>query len=72
VSDGRLLTAEDLAERWQVKVGWVYAKTRAGEIPKVPLPGRYFRYRLDAIERFEAGELKVESGGREVYGGPVN
>jgi len=54
---GRLLTAEELAERWQVTVGWVYAKTRSGEIPKVPLPGRYFRYRLDVIERFEAGEL---------------
>ena len=57
-NSGRLLTAEELAERWQVKVGWVYAKTRSGEIPKVPLPGRYFRYRLDMIERFEAGELE--------------
>jgi predicted DNA-binding transcriptional regulator AlpA len=53
---GQLLTAEQLAERWQVKVAWVYAKTRAGELPKVPLPGRYYRYRLDVIEAFERGE----------------
>jgi hypothetical protein len=53
---GQLLTAEDLADRWQVKVGWIYSKTRSGEIPKAPLPGRYYRYRLDVIERFEAGE----------------
>jgi excisionase family DNA binding protein len=51
----RLLTAEQLAERWQVPKSWVYDKTRKGEIPKVPLPGRYYRYSLDAIERFEAG-----------------
>ena len=55
--NGRLLTAEELADRWQVKVQWVYAKTRSGEIPKVPLPGRYYRYRLDVIEAFERGEM---------------
>ncbi len=52
----QLLTAEELAERWRVSVGWVYSKTRSGDIPKVPLPGRYFRYSLEAIERFERGE----------------
>jgi predicted DNA-binding transcriptional regulator AlpA len=54
----RLLTAEELAERWQVKVAWIYSKTRTGEVPKVPLPGRYFRYSLEAIERFERGETQ--------------
>jgi predicted DNA-binding transcriptional regulator AlpA len=58
----RLLTAEDLAHRWQVPTSWVYAKTRSGELPKVPLPGRYYRYRLDVIEAFERGEL--DSRGR--------
>jgi excisionase family DNA binding protein len=53
----RLLTAEELAERWQVPTSWVYAKTRSGEIPKVPLPGRYYRYRLETIEAFERNEL---------------
>jgi Helix-turn-helix domain len=63
-TDIRLLTAEQLAERWQVTPAWVYAKTRSGDIPKVPLPGRYYRYRLDVIERFERGELKEDAGGR--------
>ena len=53
----RLLTAEELADRWQVKTQWVYAKTRSGELPRVPLPGRYYRYRLDTIEAFERGEM---------------
>jgi predicted ester cyclase len=54
---GEVLTAEELAERWQVEVPWVYEKTRKGLIPKVPLPGKYVRFRLDVIEAFERGEL---------------
>jgi excisionase family DNA binding protein len=52
---GRLLTAEQLAERWQVPKSHVYRLTRDGKIPVVEL-GRYYRYRLDAIERFELGD----------------
>jgi hypothetical protein len=59
---GDILTAEQLADRWQVKVQWVYAKTRSGEIPRIPLPGRYYCYRLDVIERFERGELDSVDG----------
>ena len=51
----RLLTAEQVAERWQVPTSHVYRLTRQGEIPAVKL-GRYYRYRLDALERFETGE----------------
>jgi predicted ester cyclase len=58
VSEVTILTAEQLAERWQVRVQWVYAKTRSGELPKVPLPGKYVRFRLDVVERFERGELE--------------
>jgi helix-turn-helix protein len=54
---GEILTAEQLADRWQVTTNWVYAQTRAGKLPKIPLPGRYYRYRLEAIEAFERGEL---------------
>lgn len=54
----RLLTAEELAARWQVPKSWVYDKTRKGQIPKVPLPGRYSRYRLEDIERFEREGVK--------------
>lgn len=54
VTAGRLLTADQLAERWQVPKSHVYRLTRDGAIPAVKL-GRYYRYRLDAIERFEVG-----------------
>ncbi len=56
---GQLLTAEQLAERWQVKVSHVYRLTRDGEIPAVKL-GRYYRFRVDAIERFELGDLDAD------------
>lgn len=51
----RLLTAEELAARWQVPVSQVYRLTRQGDIPAVKL-GRYYRYSPNAIEAFEAGE----------------
>ena len=37
----------------------------AGEIPKVPLPGRYYRYREDVIERFERGRGPHHTRGTE-------
>jgi len=52
---GQLLTAEQLAERWQVAKSHVYRLSREGRIPTVEL-GRYKRFRLDAIERFELGD----------------
>lgn len=52
---GQLLTAEQLAERWQVKVSHVYRLARDGNIPVVTL-GRYRRFRVDAIEAFERGD----------------
>jgi len=55
---GEILTAEQLAERWSVPVSWIYAKARAGAIPKLGLPGKYVRFRLDMIEAFERGEVE--------------
>ena len=55
---GQLLTAEQLAERWQVPKSHVYRLTREGQIPAVKL-GRYYRYRLDAIERWELNPRAV-------------
>lgn len=55
---GQLLTADQLAERWQVPKSQVYALTRTGAIPTVRL-GRYYRYRLDAIEAFETGDREA-------------
>ena len=55
-----LLTAEQLAERWQVPKAHVYALTRRGAIPVVKL-GKYYRYRLDAIEAFEVGPATIDA-----------
>jgi excisionase family DNA binding protein len=43
-----LLTAQDVAVMLGVTTGWVYAQSRNGRIPTIPL-GRYRRYRRDAI-----------------------
>jgi excisionase family DNA binding protein len=51
---GRLLTADELAERWQVPKSQVYRLTREGAIPTVRL-GRYVRYHPAAIDAFETG-----------------
>lgn len=52
----QLLTADQLARRWQIPKSHVYRLTREGAIPTVKL-GRYYRYRLDIIEAFEAGDV---------------
>lgn len=48
-----LMTAEQLAARWQVPKAHVYRLAREGRIPTVNLGPRYRRWRLDEIERFE-------------------
>jgi len=53
LSASQLLTADDLAVRWQVPKSHVYNLTRTGQIPTVSL-GRYYRYTLAAVERFES------------------
>lgn len=44
-----LLDAEDVAAMLGMKKSWVYARSRANEIPTVKLGPRYYRYRRDAI-----------------------
>lgn len=56
----QLLTASQLAERWQVARSHVYRLTREGAIPAVRL-GRYYRYRLDAIDALEVDGVLHES-----------
>jgi len=46
---GTLLTADEVAELLGVTSAWIYGQSRRGRIPTVKL-GRYYRYRLDAIE----------------------
>lgn len=49
----RLLTAADVAQRWQVPVSHVYRLAREGRLPCVAI-GRYRRFREDELEAFEA------------------
>lgn len=52
-----LLTPAELAERWQVSKAQVYRLAREGRIPVVSV-GRYYRFRIDAIEAWErSGEV---------------
>jgi excisionase family DNA binding protein len=50
----QLLTAEDVAVRWQVPKSQVYRLAREGHLPVVEL-GRYKRFRPAAIQAFEEG-----------------
>jgi len=55
----RLLTADQLAERWQIKRSGIYNLTRQGKLPVVRI-GKYYRYEVGAIEQFEAQGGTVE------------
>jgi len=57
----KLLTAEEVAERLDVGVKWVWAQARAGRIPHVRL-GRYKRFRSEAIDAWLA---ELEEGGAD-------
>lgn len=57
----QLLTASQLATRWQVPASHVYRLTREGKLPAVKL-GRYWRYRRDQIEQWELARFDI---GRE-------
>lgn len=54
-SNGRLLDADDLGARWKVSRAHVYRLAREGRIPTVRI-GRYYRFRLDAIEAWERAQ----------------
>lgn len=58
----RLLTADDLAYRWQVNKAHVQRLTREGKVTCVHL-GRYKRYSLGAVEAFEASGGAVNQQG---------
>jgi excisionase family DNA binding protein len=58
-----LMTADQLAERWQVPKSHVYRLARDKRIPTVEL-GRYRRFRLDAIEQFEQSFNTTTEPGR--------
>lgn len=47
-----LLTAEQVAERYQLPVSQIYRLARSGALPAVRL-GRYYRFAPSALEAFE-------------------
>ncbi|MGH2964772.1 MAG: helix-turn-helix domain-containing protein [Solirubrobacterales bacterium] len=51
----RLLSPEELADRWQVTKAHVYCLTREKLLPDevVVHLGRYYRFRLEGVEEFE-------------------
>jgi excisionase family DNA binding protein len=58
-SDDPLMTAGEVALLLRVTTAWVYAQTRAEQIPHVTL-GRYRRYRRSAVLRWiEDREARV-------------
>jgi excisionase family DNA binding protein len=48
-----LLTAREVGALLAVPSSWVYAESRAGRLPTIPV-GRYRRYRLSAVEAWIA------------------
>jgi excisionase family DNA binding protein len=57
----RLLTADELADRWQVSKQQVYRLGREGRIPVV-LIGRYMRFREASIEAWERSQEGATDG----------
>ena len=49
----QLLTAEQVAQRWQVPTAHVYRLAREGRLPCVTL-GRYRRFTIQDFEEFES------------------
>ena len=60
--NGRLLTADQVAELLGVPKSCVYAEARAGRLPCVQL-GRYRRFRREAVD---AWVMERESSGERV------
>jgi excisionase family DNA binding protein len=54
----QLLTAEQLAARWQISTAQVYRLARDGRLPAARL-GRYKRFRRSTIEAFETDQEKT-------------
>ena len=63
-----LLTAQDVAAMLGVTTGWVYAQSRKGRIPTIPL-GRYRRYRRDAILKW-LDEIQQAHAKQPIYPRP--
>lgn len=49
-----LLTPEQLAELWKVKISWIYDQVEAGRLPVLRL-GRRLRFRASDVAEFLEG-----------------
>lgn len=54
--NGRSLTVEQLAERWQRRPEWVTYSARTGAIPGAWKLGHLWRFRLQEIEAYEVAQ----------------
>ena len=60
----RLLTAQELAERWQVPLSWIYERSRHNALPGLIRLGKYLRFRACAVREFEeAGKNESNNEG---------
>lgn len=55
-----LLTAEQVAERWQVPKSQVYRLARDGKLPAVSI-GRYYRFKASVLQEWEQAGGVVEA-----------
>ena len=53
----RLLTADQVAERFQVPKSWIYSAARRNELPSVRL-GRYVRFDPRDLEEWGAAQRR--------------
>ncbi len=60
-TSARLLTPDELAERWSVSKAHIYRLAREHQIPTVSI-GRYYRFRLPAIEAWELAQEGPSDG----------
>jgi excisionase family DNA binding protein len=67
----RLLTVDEVAQRFGVTKDWVWPQARSGRIPHVRL-GRYRRFREEAIEQWleDLERESVRTGGRNMQASP--
>jgi predicted DNA-binding transcriptional regulator AlpA len=64
VSEERLITPEDLSDRYSVPVGTIYAWRYKGTGPPGFRVGRHLRFRVEDILAWESEQLRRENGSR--------
>jgi excisionase family DNA binding protein len=55
------LTAEQVAERFEITTETARAWARTGKVPAIKLPGGHYRFRRSDIEAIERGETPASA-----------